>query len=540
MAFLDLGQHSAQSGVVLFDFCVASGRLRSPYGQQSVLFMKKSVGILSGLAIAIAVATTAGAWYTGKQLPAELDNALARSNAELKKALVSTGGSMSIERVSLEQHLFSSTAQYRLKARDINVGQGEVINFDVGVTDQIEHGPFPWSRVRALKLMPVMAVSNSTLQKDEAVAPLFAAAGETAPISAQTSLGYGGSVVSQVQLAPLKFDEADGNSLDFSGMQFEVSGDKEGKASKFHGQADRLVMKWVHDDQPPATFELKGLTFGGNLAATAHDAIYVGNVDLALAETKVTLGPKQQVLLIKGLEQNALQTLDGTDTVGGRAEYKVGDISWDGRAVGKAQMAVSVTSVNAPALQALSKWYQSHLPEFEAASAAGQPVPQIQMDDAEKARFQGDLQKLLAAKPKLAVENLSFKTANGESRFNLSMDLAAPASFDLPPDQLSKQIITEVKGKLLLSKPMIGDLATLQALLDGQTDAQAIAMQSSQAGEMVGMMALQSGMATVQGDDVVSSLHYADGMVDFNGRKMTVEEFAMFMAAHLGALSPQG
>ena len=197
MAFLELGQHSAQSGVVLFDFCVASGRLRSPYGQQSVLFMKKSVGILSGLAIAIAVATTAGAWYTGKQLPAELDNALARSNAELKKALVSTGGSMSIERVSLEQHLFSSTAQYRLKARDINVGQGEVINFDVGVTDQIEHGPFPWSRVRALKLMPVMAVSNSTLQKDEAVAPLFAAAGEKAPISAQTSLGYGGSVVSQ-------------------------------------------------------------------------------------------------------------------------------------------------------------------------------------------------------------------------------------------------------------------------------------------------------------------------------------------------------
>ena len=217
---------------------------------------------------------------------------------------------MSIERVSLEQHLFSSTAQYRLKARDINVGQGEVINFDVGVTDQIEHGPFPWSRVRALKLMPVMAVSNSTLQKDEAVAPLFAAAGEKAPISAQTSLGYGGSVVSQVQLAPLKIDEADGNTFDFSGMQFEVSGDKEGKASKFRGQADRLVMKRVHDDQPPATFELNGLTFGGNLAATAHDAIYVGNVDLALAEAKVTLGPKQQVLLIKGLEQNALQTLD--------------------------------------------------------------------------------------------------------------------------------------------------------------------------------------------------------------------------------------
>ncbi|MEN5143727.1 YdgA family protein [Pseudomonas juntendi] len=502
--------------------------------------MKKSVGILSGLAIAIAVAITAGAWYTGKQLPAELDNALARSNAELKKALVTTGGSMSIERVSLQQHFFSSTAQYRLKARDINVGEGEVVNFDVGVTDQIEHGPFPWSRVKALKLMPVLAVSNSTLEKDDATEPWFAAAGGQVPVSAQTSLGYDGHVVSQVRLAPVKLDEADGNSLDFSGMQLEVSGDKEGKASKFHGTADRFVMKLVRDDQPPASFELQGLKVGGNLAATAHDAIYVGNVDLTLAETKVTLGPKQQVLLVKGLEQNALQTLDGTDTVGGRVEYKVGDISWDGRAVGKAQMAISVASVNAPALQALSKWYQAHLPEFEAASAAGLPAPQIQMDDAEKARFQGDLQKLLAAKPKLAVENLSFKTANGESRFNLSMDLAAPANFDLPPDQLSKQIITEVKSKLSLSKPMIGDLATLQALLNGQTDAQAIAMQSGQAGEMVGMMALQSGMATVQGDDVVSSLHYADGMVDFNGQKMTVEEFATLLAAHLAALSPQG
>lgn len=54
------------------------------------------------------------------------------------------------------------------------------------------------------------------------------------------------------------------------------------------------------------------------------------------------------------------------------------------------------------------------------------------------------------------------------------------------------------------------------------------------------MMAVQSGLATVQGDDVVSSLHYADGMVDFNGQKMTVEEFAMLMAAHLAALSPRG
>ncbi|WP_028634634.1 YdgA family protein [Pseudomonas parafulva] len=500
--------------------------------------MKKSVGILSGLAVAIAVVVIGGAWYTGKQLPAELDVALARSNAQLQKALVTTGGTMTIERVSLEQHWFISTAQYRLKARDINVGEGEVANFDLGVTDQIEHGPFPWSRVKALKLMPVMALSNSTLDKDDATAAWYAAAGEQVPLSAQTSLAYGGGVTSQVRLAPAKVDEANGNSLDFSGMDLEVSGDQEGKDSRFHGQADRLVMKLVRDDQPPATFELQGLKLGGKLAATAHDNIYTGNADLYLAEAKVTLGPRQQVLVMKGLEQNALQTLEKGDNVGARVEYKVDDITWDGRAVGKGQLVVSLNSINAPALQALSLWYKAHLPEFEAASAAGQPAPQINMDAAEKAKFQADLTQLLAAKPKVAIEDLTFKTANGESHFNLAMDFAAPATFDQPSDQLARQIITQVKSKLSLSKPMLGDLATLQALLDGQTDAQAIAMQSSQAGEMAGMMALQSGLATVQGNDVVSALHYADGKVDFNGKKMTVEEFAMLVTTQLGMLTP--
>ncbi len=93
--------------------------------------MKKSVGILSGLALAIAVATTAGAWYTGKQLPAELERSVARGNEELKKALAGNGGSMTIELVSLDQHFFTSTAHYRLKAENVQVGEAEALNFQI-------------------------------------------------------------------------------------------------------------------------------------------------------------------------------------------------------------------------------------------------------------------------------------------------------------------------------------------------------------------------------------------------------------------------
>ncbi|QVM90161.1 YdgA family protein [Pseudomonas entomophila] len=504
--------------------------------------MKKSVGILCGLAVAIAAATTAGAWYTGKQLPAELERSVARGNEELKKALAGNGGSMTIELASLEQHFFTSTAHYRLKAQNVQLGEAEALNFDVGVVDQIEHGPFPWSRVKAFKLMPVMATSNSALEKDDFTAGWFTATGDKAPVTAQVSLGYDGGIDSDIRLAPVKLEQDGDKVLDFSGLQLLMGSDRDGKAVTVHGNAERLELNFADEQQAPVKILLNGFKIGGKLTETDHDMIYVGNLDMALGDAQITSGPKQEVLVLKGLQQNNLYNAEGDakDKLSGRLEYKVADISYAGRKVGSGEMVFTMKSIDIPAMQALMEWYQTKLPEVQQAAAEGEAMPSFDMTPEEQAKVQGDLQKMLAGKPQLALESLAFKTANGESRFSLSMDFANPSSFDLPPDQLGKQLISQLHGKLSVSKPMIGDLATLQALLEGETDAQAIAQQSGQAGEMVGMMAVQSGMATVQGSDVVASLQYADGMVDFNGKKMTVEEFAMLISAHLAALSPQG
>ncbi|MDU9404876.1 YdgA family protein [Pseudomonas sp. zfem004] len=504
--------------------------------------MKKSVGILSGLAVAIAVATTAGAWYTGKQLPAELDRAITQANQELKKTLAGTGLSMSIELDSLEQHFFTSTAHYRLKAKDLEAGEVEKLDFEFVMLDQIEHGPFPWSRVKAFKLMPVMAASNGSLEKGDFTAPWFAAAGGKVPVTVQSSVGYDGNVESDIRLAPVKLEQDGEKVLDFSGMQLLGRTDRQGKDTEFHANVDRLELNFADAQETPVKILLNGFKVGGKLSQTDHDMIYVGNIDLALADTQVTSGADQQVLVLKGLQQNNLYSAEGEakDKLAGRLEYKVADISYAGRKVGSGEMVFTMKSIDIPAMQALLEWYQTKAPQVQQAAAEGQALPSFDMTPEEQAKVQGDLQKMLAGKPQLALEKLSFKTANGESHFSLAMDFASPTSFDLPPDQLGKQLVSSLHSKLSVSKPMVGDLATLQALLGGETDAQAIAQQSSQAGEMVGMMAVQSGMATVQGTDVISSLKYADGMVDFNGKKMTVEEFAMLISGHLAALQPQG
>ena len=53
--------------------------------------------------------------------------------------------------------------------------------------------------------------------------------------------------------------------------------------------------------------------------------------------------------------------------------------------------------------------------------------------------------------------------------------------------------------------------------------------------DMVSSMAVGTQLATLQGENIVSKLHYANNQVDFNGQKMTVEEFVGFVMSKLGS-----
>ncbi|WP_026001324.1 YdgA family protein [Pseudomonas donghuensis] len=497
--------------------------------------MKKSTGVL-GLVVAVAAVCTAGAWYTGKQLPGVLETTIAESNAQTKQALLGMDSSMVLELVSLDTHLFTSTAKYRLKVQNLQVGE-ERKNVELMFVDQIEHGPLPLSRVKALKLMPVMAASHYSLEKDATTANWFALAKDVSPLQGQVAYGYDRSMDSAFQVAPLEWSK-DGSSLKFSGLEITGHGNEGAERVQLTGQSANLSLNLVAPDRAPLKVEIKGLSLTGDMTKTPF-GFYVGQMDMAVADSVATFGDQQKVLVLKGLAQNNEYKNDG-DKLSARMEYKVADINYDGKAIGAGEMIWSLKRFDIPAMQALITWYQSRLPEFQQAAAVGEGMPELTMTDAEKAQVRSDVQRLLAAKPQIALENLSFKTANGESRFSFSVDLANPTSLELPPQELYKQLITQVQSKLSLSKPMIGDLATLQAQFEGQTDANIVSQQAAQAGEMVSMMAVQSQMAKVEGNDIVSTLHYADGMVDFNGQKMTVEQFASVIMANASAMQATG
>lgn len=494
--------------------------------------MKKTVGVLSGLVVAVAAVCTAGAWYTGKQLPEVLDKAVAQANIQLKQ---SVGSDTSLELTSLESHLYSSTAHYRLSFKNLVVGN-QLKNFDLNFVDRIEHGPLPLTRLKSLQLMPVMASSNYALEKDAVTAQWFVVSGDVPPLHGQSHLGYDGSTDTTLIMPPMELIEAGESQLKFSGLKVQATGTRDAENVKFNGDSASLTFNLVDRNGSPTTLALTNLSLVGEMNKTAS-GFYVGTTSMKLGEISAAFGEQEKVLLIKGLEQNSESQADG-DKLSGSVAYKVADINFDGKPVGSSEMLWSMKNIDMSAAQSLGAWYQTRLPEFQAAAAQGDPLPSLPMTATEKAQVNASIQQMLAAKPQIALEDFSFKTANGESHFSLSVALGQPASLELPPAELYKQLIAQVQSKLQVSKPMIGDLATLQARLQGQSDAQVLAQQASQAGEMLGMMALQSQMATVQGNDILANLHYADGMVDFNGQKMTVEQFASQVMANLGAMQP--
>jgi uncharacterized protein YdgA (DUF945 family) len=495
--------------------------------------MIKSAGVLLGIVVAIGAISAGGAWYTGTKLEGVLNTSIADANKELQAVLVGSNGTASLELVSLERHVFSSTAHYRLKGEGEMFGEAPV---ELLFVDRIEHGPLPFSRLVSLKWLPVLATSHYELERTPTTEKWFVAAKDKSPLTGVVNIGYDNATNGTLQLLPLDVALDDKSNLKFSGLNLDVAASAQAQKLKADGYMDSLTLSTVAEDQTPVKVELNGLTLASNLTKSTY-GYYTGDNTVELTDSKTTFGAKQSVLGFKKFEMKN-QTEESGTSASGRADYKVGEVTLNGKAVGSAQMAMSLKNLDIPATMSLMQIYQTKLQPYERAAAeavaAGEPAPELVLTPAEEAQVKTGLEKLLAAGPQVALENLSFNTPNGESRANLVLDLTKPQSMDLPPDQLTQQLIALLDVNVKVSKPMLVDLLSVQSQIDGQTDAKLIADQATATADMFGSMAIGTQLAKLDGNNIVSKLHYANNQVEFNGQKMTVEEFVGFVMSKFG------
>ena len=484
--------------------------------------MKKSVNIAIGVIVVAGVLVTAGAWYTGKRLEGALGDAIQQGNQQLQAAFVGHEGKASVELLSLDRHFFTSTAHYKLNVQDPKFNDGEPV--ELLFVDNIEHGPLPWSRVKSLQLVPVMAASNMQIEKNAFSEKWFAMTNGQPPLTGHFSMGYDRAALGRVDLLPFEFNDQTG-AFKFSGFTLNASGSGDGQKLEANGVLGSVDVT-ATSEEGPVHLTLKDFSF--NTGGTkGQSGFYLGHTDAKIASAEFQAAGQPAVQLKDFVNTSLLQEVEGN--LNAQVTYDIGNVSFDGNNIGAMQMLWKFGNFDIASTQALMKLYQEKVqPQAQAAAAVGETYTP-HLSPADQALVQAEVSKLLAAKPHIELEKLSLKTASGESQFNLSMDLGNPSALDQPGAELLKQLLTQLNAKLVLSKPMIKDLAALRAKSAGLTDPATIAQQADAAAESVGGMAVMLQLGKVEGDNIVSSLQYANDVVDFNGVKMSAQQFAAAM-----------
>lgn len=492
--------------------------------------MNKSAKIAVGVVVVAGALITAGAWYTGVRLEGVLGEAIVEGNKQLKTAMVGQQGDASVELISLDRHVFTSTAHYRVNVQSPQFNQGQPV--ELLLVDNIEHGPFPWSRIKSLKLVPVMAASNMQLEKNAFSERWFAMTNDQAPLTGHFSMGYDRAGEGQVNFLPFQFEDEKG-SFKFSGFTLNAQASGDGQKLKATGQLDSLDIN-AKSEEGPVRIALQNFTFetGGT---KGKSGLYLGHSDAKVASAVLQVVGKPPVELKDFVNTSLLQEVEGN--LSAQVSYDIGMISYNGKQIGSSQMLWKFANFDIAATQTLLQFYKDKIqPQAQAAAMAGERFTP-QLSPADQAMVQAEVAKLLTAKPHIELEKLALKTKNGESHFSLVLDLNNPTSLDQAGPALLKQLLTQLDAKLLLSKPMIQDLATLQAASAGVTDPMTIAQQAKDAADTAGAMAIMLDVGKVEGDNITSNLHYANDVVDFNGDKMSAQQFAEFVMTKVGVLN---
>lgn len=482
--------------------------------------MKKAIGVVVGVVV-VGAAWTAASWYTGKRLEDIARQQVAEGNTKLQTLF--PGGKVALALESLDRHVFSTDMVVRVRVHSDATAQAPAREDQIDIASHVGHGPFPPQRLKRLQLAPVMAAGEFHLQDNDTVHAWYELTKGVAPVSGDTVVSYSQAVSGTLRVEPVKLARDDA-ALDFSGLTMDYSQDA-GKHVRANGAIDSIAFK-VLKGEAPGQVEVSGVTLNSDMRPGPAD-LQVGNTALGVKRIALSLADSAPVLLT-GYNQRT-EIAEDKGLLGVHAAYDVAMINVGGRDIGMAQVSLGAKNLAPDAIKSLANLYgrlwSRAMDETQAKDDATVVPPQPELTAEEQALALSARDALLAANPNIYIDPILLKGAHGEARFTLNVDLAKPEKADLPMDERIAQTLRKLDARLSVAQPLVADLLAQNMQRDGM-DAAAAGAQAQALAAIMGKAAASSGYATVQGTDIVSTLHYADRMVDLNGNKMPLDQFA--------------
>lgn len=456
--------------------------------------MKKSA-VVVGVVVVLAVAYAGSSWYVGKRAEDLVRRIVKTENGQLRQ-LGSSDASAVLAIDRYKRGVFSSDVVYSLTIRGSHDKDKPIV---IKLADHLDHGPFPIADLKKGRLQPVMAISHAQLLPTDATQQWFDVRADKthAPVWALTTLGFSGTGKSVWQFQPYK---APDGSVTFSGATATIDMSNQYRDGTLAAAFDDFGMKDDDDALRLRNVKIDSKTTTADSGTITSQARAVIGSIVQTPRRGPPMASKDWHLALAGTRTGDM--LDGT------ADYQVGHIQSGATDLGSLRISAKVAHLDVKALDALNAAYA------EAHSA--KPT------EAQQAALQEKALAFLATEPVVAIDNLDWKTAKGETTGKASLQLTRPkVSESADIVQAALQMVKGASLNVSLSKPMIEGLLAQGSAEDPAADKSAVNALMEQATTRL----TRSGIARLDGDNLVSDLHYQDGKIDVNGTKMPFGRF---------------
>lgn len=477
------------------------------------------------LALAVAVPLAlfgAATFYTSTQVESTARDAVDQANLKLREMGVGAGADVSLTLLSFERGLLSSTARYQIDI-DVADDEGNTEHYALLLNDRLEHGPFPVSRLSRGQLMPVAAQSHFELERTPLTQKLFDAAAGEVPLVGEVTIGYDGGQAGDLRTAALNIEDEDG-SVRIAPANLNFEANRDGSDVRMDGELAEIDIDLQRSDSgQPVQVSLRGI--GLSADKQDYDAGFgFGPSTITLQRMEIKAGDEPAVVIQQASVEEALSR--GSRGLDQTIGYRIGEVSAKGQTFRNLALVFSLRNLEESSLKALVASYKDILDQSATPqeSFAG-------MTSAQQQALQAHGLRLLEHKPTLALDELGFETAHGAARLSVVLDLQSPSAEAFTPDAMISSMLASLKADAGVDRNLVRDIAGLVVqnnARDGQLDQAALQQETEAATELFSGMALNTGWSRLERERLVSSLHYANDKVTFNGREMSVPEFLGF------------
>ncbi|XXD09475.1 YdgA family protein [Klebsiella sp. R445] len=483
--------------------------------------MKKTL-VAAGIIVALGVIWTGGAWYTGKQLENHLAEVVKQANAQLQNSAPEAGVELASQ--NYQRGLFSSRLQLVVKPiagkEHSWLAAGQSLVFD----EVVDHGPFPLAALKSGQLAPAMASVNTTLVNNDTSKALFEIAKGETPFIIDTRIAYSGDSRSAITLKPLDYTKGD-EKVTFSGGQFQLNADAEGKSVSLTGDASGGQINALNEYNQKVQLSFSNLKADGATEMTSFNE-RIGKQKIALEKLSIGVEGKELALL-EGMNIDGQSSLtDDGKGINSQLDYTLNSLKLQNQDIGSGKLTVKLANLDGQAWHQFSQQYNTEAQALMANPELTQN-PELYQQALTETFFKA-LPILLKGNPSVTIAPLSWRNAKGESTFNMSILLKDPAQTTTEPQTLADEVDRSVKSldsKLVIPVDMATAFMTQIAGLEGYQPADAAKLADQQVKGMAAMGQMFR-ITAMEDNAITSSLQYADGQVTLNGQKMLLDEFA--------------